>query len=336
VEKDAFMPLDWSPFVKLVNAHQRFLLTAHIRPDGDALGSLLALADGLQQRGKVVQAAIASSIPPRYAFLDPEQRVVPFRLPGKEYQGAEVVVVLDTGTWNQLGDFGTLLKAHPGPRVVIDHHLTQDDLGALRFVDTNAEATGRLVYDALTALETKLTPATAERLFVALAMDTGWYRHQNTTAPTLELAARLVDAGANPTRIYELLFEQNSLARVRLTGLVLSRMQVLHGGRIALTEVHRGDYEATGSIPQDSEDLINYTRSIAGIEVGIFLLEQPRGGVKISFRSREVVDVAKLAEHFGGGGHRLAAGAIVADQPLEQVRARVLAAVQAAVDACFP
>jgi phosphoesterase RecJ-like protein len=336
VEKDAFMPLDWSPFVKLVDTHQHFLLTAHIRPDGDALGSLLALADALQQRGKTVQATIASSIPPRYAFLDPEHRVVPFRLPGDEYRSAQVVVVLDTGTWNQLGDFGTLLRAHSGPRVVVDHHLTQDDLGALRFVDTEAEATGRLIHDALTALGTKLSPATAERLFVALAMDTGWYRHQNTTAPTLDLAAQLVAAGANPTRIYELLFEQNSLSRLRLTGLILSRMQVLHDGRIAITEVHRGDYEATGAVPHDSEDLVNYTRSIAGIEVGIFLLEQPRGGVKISFRSRETVDVAILAEQFGGGGHRLAAGAIVVDQPLEQVRGRVLAAVQAAIDASFP
>jgi phosphoesterase RecJ-like protein len=330
------MPLDWSPFVKLVDAHQRFLLTAHVRPDGDALGSLLALADGLQQRGKTVQAAIASSIPPRYDFLDPERRVVPFKLPGDEYKRAEVVVVLDTGTWNQLGDFGTLLKNHRGPRIVIDHHLTQDDLGATRYVDTSAEATGRLIHDALTALGTKVEPATAERLFVALAMDTGWYRHQNTTASTLNLAAKLVAAGASPTRIYELLFEQDSLSRLRLTGLVLSRMQVLHGGRIALTEVHRGDYEATGAIPQDSEDLINYTRSIAGIEVGLFLLEQPRGGVKISFRSRNAVDVARLAEQFGGGGHRLAAGAIVNDQPLEVVRGRVLAAVQAAIDASLP
>lgn len=330
------MPLDWSPFVKLVAAHQRFLLTAHIRPDGDALGSLLGLADGLQQLGKTVQAAIASSIPPRYDFLDPERRVVPFQLPGDEYKKAEVVVVLDTGTWNQLGDFGTLLKAHPGPRVVIDHHLTQDDLGATRYVDTKAEATGRLVHDALTALGTKIAPATAERLFTALAMDTGWYRHQNTSAATLILAADLVAAGANPTRIYELLFEQDSLSRLRLTGVVLSRMQVLHNGRIAITEVHRGDYDATGAVPQDSEDLINYTRSIAGVEVGLFLLEQPRGGVKISFRSRNAVDVAKLAETFGGGGHRLAAGAIVNDQPLDIVRGRVLAAVQAAIDAALP
>jgi len=329
------MPLDWSPFVALVERHQRFLLTAHIRPDGDALGSLLALADGLEAKGKTVQAAIASSIPPRYDFLDPEKRVVPFRAPGDEYRHAEVVVVLDTGTWNQLGDFGALLKAHAGPRVVIDHHLTQDDLGATRFVDTKAEACGRLAYDALTALGAPIGPKTAERLLVALGMDTGWFRHQNTSPATFDLASRLVAAGAVPTRIYELLFEQNSLGRVRLTGLVLSRMEVLHAGRIAITEVRRGDYEATGATPQDSEDLVNYTRSIAGVEVGLFLLEQPRGGVKVSFRSRDAVDVSRLAERFGGGGHRLASGAIV-DAPLADVRARVLAAVQAAIDASLP
>ena len=325
------MPLDWSPFVDLVRSHQRFLLTTHVRPDGDGLGSMLALADVLRHHGKSARLVVASSVPPRYDFLDPGRRVRPFLAPGDEYRDADAALVLDTGTWNQLGDFGPFLRSLDVPKAVIDHHLTQDDLGATRFVDATAEATGRLVFEAVAALGGPLPPAAAHALFVAVAMDTGWFRHRNTSPATFDLAARLVEAGADPTAAYERLFEQSTPGRLRLTGLVLERLQLAAGGRVAHTEIRRGDYEATGATPQDSEDLVNYTRSVSGVEVGLFFMEQPRGGVKVSFRSRERVDVARVAEQFGGGGHRLASGAILAGT-LDEARARVLAAVTAALD----
>jgi phosphoesterase RecJ-like protein len=326
------MPLDWSPFVDLVRAHPRFLLTTHIRPDGDGLGSMLALADALESQGKSVRMTVASSLPPRYAFLDPAKRIRVFAAPGDDYRDADAAIVLDTGTWNQLGDFGAFLKMLGVPKLVIDHHLTQDDLGGVRLVDTTAEATGRLVYEAITSLGTPPSANAAHCLFVALAMDTGWFRHSNTTPGTFQLAALLEQAGANPTTAYVNLFEQNTLGRLKLTGLVLNRLTTAHDGRTAYTEIHHGDYAATGAMPQDSEDLINYTRSLAGVEVGLFFMEQPRGGVKVSFRSQERVDVARIAEQFGGGGHRLASGAII-DAPLDIARSRVLAAVGAALAA---
>jgi phosphoesterase RecJ-like protein len=327
------MPIDWAPFVALVRPHQRVLLTTHVRPDGDGLGSMLALADALEGMGKSARMVVASALPPRYDFLDPTRRIQRINLPSDDYRDADLAIVLDTGTWNQLGDFGTLLRELKCPRAVIDHHLTQDDLGAARFVDTTAEATGRLVYEAVQALGTPLRPESAHCLFVAVAMDTGWFRHPNTTPRTLELAARLVEAGARPTPAYEALFEQSSLGRLKLTGLVLGRLKVCHGGRISYTEILRGDYEATGAVPQDSEDLVNYTRAIAGVEVGLFFMEQPKGGIKVSLRSRDRVDVARVAEQFGGGGHRLASGCTL-QTSLEEARARILAAVTAALDAC--
>ena len=324
------MPLDWSPFVDLARRHQRFLLTTHIRPDGDGLGSMLALAETLETQGKQARLVVASAIPPRYAFLDPAGRVERFNAPDAGHRAAEVVVVLDTGTWNQLGDFGPFLRQLTVPRLVIDHHMTQDDLGALRLVDTTAEATGRLVFEAVAALDLVPSATAASALFVALAMDTGWFRHNNTTPATFALAAELVRCGARPTVIYEQLFEQSTLARLKLTGLVLQRMQVVADGRVAYTEIRRDDYEATGALPQDSEDLINYTRSVAGVEVGLFFMEQPHGGIKVSFRSRLRLDVARVAERFGGGGHRLASGAVL-DTSLEEARTRVLAAVAEAL-----
>src|SRR4051794_29122016 len=146
------MPIDWSPFVELVQRHQRFLLTTHVRPDPDGLGSQLALADVLEGMGKHVDLVIASDWPPRYNFMDPGRRIQRLTPPGEAYRAAEVICVLDTGTWNQLGDFGPFLKASAAAKVVIDHHLSQDDLGALRLLDTTAEATGRLVWEAVRAL----------------------------------------------------------------------------------------------------------------------------------------------------------------------------------------
>jgi phosphoesterase RecJ-like protein len=292
---------------------------------------MLALADTLEQRGKTAALVVASALPPRYDFLDPARRVRRFELPGDAYRDAELIIVLDTGTWNQLGDFGVLLRQHPGPRVVIDHHLTQDDLGAARFVDTSAEATGRLVYEAVAALGGPLSPEAAHCLFVAIAMDTGWFRHDNTTAATLALAGKLVEAGARPTAAYEALFEQNTPGRLKLAGLVMGRLTLAHGGRVCHSEIRKDDYAATGATPQESEDLVNYTRSVKGVEVGLFFMEQPRGGVKVSFRSRSL-DVARVAEQFGGGGHRLASGAVL-DAPLPEARSRILTAVGRALDA---
>jgi phosphoesterase RecJ-like protein len=321
------MPIDWTPFVDFVRRHRRFLMTTHVRPDGDGIGSMLALTEALEALGKEVRLVVASTFPPRYAFLDPGRSVRYFEAPGEEYRDTEAVLVLDTGTWNQLGSFGNFLRGLAVDKAVIDHHLTQDDVADLRLVDTTAEATGRLAREAAAALGVPLSARMATNLFVALAMDTGWFRHSNTTPATFALASELVAAGARPEPLYEELFERNSLARLRLVGLVLERLTVVPGGQVAYTELRRGDYEATGATPQDSEDLVNYTRSVQGVEVGLFFMEQPRGGVKVSFRSRGAVDVARLAETFGGGGHRQASGAVLPNASLPEARARVLQAV---------
>jgi phosphoesterase RecJ-like protein len=327
------MAIDWRPFVECVQRYQRFLLTTHVRPDGDGLGSMLALAQALQAHGKQVQQVVASILPPRYAFLDPEGRIERFAPPGDRWSGADAILVLDTGTWNQLGDFGPFLRQQTAAKLVIDHHQTQDDLGAVRLVDTTAEATGRLIYEAIMALGDPLPERAASQLFVALAMDTGWFRHSNATAATFTLAGQLVAGGARPELLYRELYERNSLGRMKLTGLVLDRLQLTCGGRVGCSEIRCDDYEATGAEPPDSEDLVNYTLNVAGVEVGLLFMEQPRGGVKVSFRSRAALDVARLAESFGGGGHRPAAGATV-HASLKEARARVLEAVHAALASC--
>lgn len=324
------MPISWEPFVELIQRHRHILLTTHVRPDGDGLGSMRGLAETLEQRGKQVRMVVASTFPARYQFLNADGKIERFTLPGDAWKVSELVVVMDTGTRNQLGDFAAFMDGLPVDKVVIDHHRTQDDLHALTLVDTAAEATGRLAFEAVRALGGQLTQQSANALFTALAMDTGWFRHSNATPKTFALAAELVQAGAQPDVLYDLLFEQNTLPRFKLMGRVLDRIRMDCDGRVAYTEILVGDYAATGALPQDSEDLVNFTRSVIGVEVGLFFMEQPRGGVKVSFRSRARVDVERVAKQFGGGGHRLASGATL-EMPLAAAQERVLAAVRAAV-----
>lgn len=324
------MPINWEPFVELVRRHQRFLLTTHVRPDGDGIGSMRALGEVLAGQGKQVDMVVLSGYPARYNFLNADGKIERFHPPGEAWRSADVIIILDTGTRNQLGEFAGFLDRLDVPKVVIDHHPTQDDLKALRLVDVTAEATGRLAFEAIQALGGQLTASTANALFSALAMDTGWFRHSNTTAATFALAAELVQAGAQPDRLYDLLFEQNTLGRLKLLSLVLQRLRTDCDGRVAVTEIHRGDYAATGAVPLDSEDLVNFTRSLSGVEVGLLFLEQPRGGVKVSLRSRGRVDVGRLAEQLGGGGHRLASGATL-ETTLEEAQQRVLDMVRVAL-----
>jgi phosphoesterase RecJ-like protein len=141
------------------------------------------------------------------------------------------------------------------------------------------------------------------------------------------LAGKLVAAGAKPTWLYEQIYERNSLARLKLWGAVLSRARVVANGKVAISEILATDYAATGALPSDSEDLINFLRSIPGVEVSLLPMEQPAGGIKISFRSRDKVDVNAIAKQFGGGGHRLASGATL-QTTLAEAEARVLAAIE--------
>ncbi len=158
--------------------------------------------------------------------------------------------------------------------------------------DTSAEATGILIMSAIAALGATLTREVATGLLTAIAMDTGWFRHTNTRPGTLRAAAELIDAGADIAAIYRDLFERNTLGRLKLMGETLSGLQTDLGGRVAYATISRADLERTGAVPQDSEDLVDFTVSLRGVEVGMLFIEQARGGVKASLRSRNGLDCA--------------------------------------------
>jgi phosphoesterase RecJ-like protein len=223
-----------------------------------------------------------------------------------------------------------VVRATTARRVLIDHHVGEDDLKAELFKNVEAEATGRLVVEAADALDVRLTPEIAAPVFAALATDTGWFRFSSTTAETLRLAGRLMDAGADAAAIFNALYEQDTLARVKLRGEILARVVADVDGRLVHTYVRLDDFRRTGALPIDTEDAVNLTLAVAGSEVAVIFVEQKPNAFKISFRSRCRVDCNQVARQFGGGGHKAAAGASV-EGPFDEVQGRVLDAVRAAM-----
>ncbi len=326
------MSINWSELVQLIRDHERFLLTSHIRPDCDALGSELGLAGVLERMGKTVTIANGHATPPNLAFIDPERKIKTLHedVTPQQLDGCEVLAVLDTSAWAQLGPMGDVLRATKAKKIIIDHHVGEDDLGAVPYKNTAAEATGRLVAELAEHLGVALTEEIATPLFCAVATDTGWFRFGSTTSETYSLAAKLVEAGAAPHSIYAQLYEQETVGRSRLRGVILSRLETELDGRLVHTYVRQDDFAATGAVPTDTEDAINLALAIKGTEVAVILVEQKSGGFKISFRSRCDVSCNELASTFGGGGHKAAAGAFVSE-PFEKAQKKILDRVRQAM-----
>jgi phosphoesterase RecJ-like protein len=225
---------------------------------------------------------------------------------------------------------GEVIRQSGKPIIVIDHHANAEELGTAVFKDASAEATGRLIVELAEFLEVPISQEMAMPLFAAVATDTGWYRFPSATGDTYRVAGRLVDAGAEPSVIYRELYEQDSIARVRLRGIALSRVITELDGRLAHTFVRTADFEKTGAFAGDTEDFINMALAVAGTEAAVIVIERPEGKVKASFRSRRGLDCSRLAASFGGGGHKAAAGATL-DGPFERAQREVLEAVRAAL-----
>lgn len=324
------MAIAWREFVDLVERHQTFLITTHMRADCDAIGSELAMAAALEALGKQVRVVNADPVPAHIAFLDCHRRV---EVLGEDVLASDLVasepdvfLVVDTSAWAQLGEMGEVMRASGARRVVIDHHASSDDMGAEVFKNDAAEANGRLVFEAIEALGVSLNEEMATWLFAAIATDTGWFRFASVGSPTFAALEKLVSAGASPTGVFAELYERNTVARVQLHGRVMAGMEVDNGGRIAHSSVTLADFAATGALPADTEDVVNRLLSVEGVKVAAIFVELENQTIKVSLRSRTDFSVRLVAEKFGGGGHRAAAG-LRLPGPLEEARKAVLDAL---------
>ncbi len=329
---DNHVTIDWDGLRRIIHDHRSFLLTTHIRPDCDAIGSTLALSNILRRLHKETVCLADFEVPPNLRFLDPTGEIhrLGHRRSEEWRDSVEVLVVLDTSAWAQLGGMADFLRAFPRTKIVLDHHVSGDDLGAQFFKDTRAEATGRIVAELAEKLEVPLDPATAKLLLAALATDTGWFRFNSVRADTFSLGARLVAAGVRPDELYRELYENERIGRFRLTGRAMQRAETELDGRLIHTYLVHGDFAETGALSSDSEDIVNTTLTVSGTQLAFILVEHTPGRFKISFRSRCHVDCSRLAAEFGGGGHKAAAGATVLGT-LDDARAKVLDAARKAL-----
>jgi phosphoesterase RecJ-like protein len=329
------MGVHWKAFTDQISHYESFVLVSHIRPDCDALGSELGMAEVLRSIGKKVRIINAHRTPPALQFLDPAGNI---EVLGDHVQAedisADCIMVLDTSAWAQLGDMGDVIRSSRADKIVVDHHVGEDDLGATMYKDYQAEATGHLVVQAADALGVPLTRTIAFPLFAAIATDTGWFRFGSVTAETYRVIARLVDVGVVPSEIYGDLYERDTLGRLKLRGLILSRTTSELDGALVHTYVQKEDFEATGAEPSDTEDAINLTLAVEGTQAAVIFVGQLRGGYKLSFRSRCELNCNEIARQFGGGGHKAAAGAFQ-EGTLDEVQARVLKVVREALQDCL-
>ena len=327
------MPIDWTPLKDLVAECESFVLTSHTRADCDAIGSELGLLFVLESLGKKVRIVNADAPPDHIRFIDEDDRVEVFgeNVTAEEVHSADAHLVLDTSAWGQLGAMADVLRDSPAKRMVIDHHQSGDNLGAVVLKDDTAEATGRLIVEAMEALGVELTAKSARPLFAAIATDTGWFRFPSVSAATYLTVAKLVDAGVVPARVFQQLYDRNTAGRVRLHGRVMESLRLELGGRVAFGQATDEDFLKTGAAQADTEDVVNRLLSVEGVVVAALFASMEPGLIKVSLRSRGEADVRPVAEHFGGGGHAKAAG-VRYRGTIDEARKAVLARIADQLD----
>jgi bifunctional oligoribonuclease and PAP phosphatase NrnA len=312
----------------LLHDKRRFVLTTHVNPDGDAIGSEVALAAWLTEAGKQVRIINHSPTPAVYKFLDPEGAIRTYdqTRDAVELADAEVIIVVDA---NQPGRLRSMEPAVLGSRalkICIDHHLEPHGFADYYLIEEDATSTGEILFRLLGRLtEGHFSSTIATALYCAILADTGSFRYPRVDPEIHRIAARLIECGADPVDIYGRVFEQWSDGRIHLLGETLRALHTTADGRIAYVTITRDMLQRTGTSEEDTDNFTTYPMSIAGVLVGILFLELTQG-LKISFRSRGNIPINELARQFGGNGHRNAAGARIREGDLGQVREAVLAA----------
>lgn len=314
----------WSPIVDALLEGRYFVLTTHENSDGDGLGSEVALALALRTLGREVKIVNPTEVPPNYTFLKESGDIKVFNDRNeeaiRELSLCDIVVLLDANLRERMGalwphvQFARELGAL---RVLcIDHHLEPEDFADIMVCESYASSTGELVYDLILALEEKtgqslLTSQVAEALYTAVMTDTGSFRFPKTTPYVYRLAGDLVSKGADPSGIYDMVYNSLTPQALKLLGVALSAIAIVEDGRLASLFISQEMMKASGSKLFDTDLVIKYLLSVSSVLAAVLMVELPDGRVKVSFRSRGSLYVNRLAKRYGGGGHKNAAGCLL-------------------------
>ena len=303
---------------------RRFLLTSHARPDGDSIGSQLAMAYALEALGKDVRLVNADRAPEHYFELPGVDRI---EIAAAATSDADAVIVMECSELARTGVAG--LEGHF--IINIDHHAGNRMYGAVNWFDESAAACGEMVFDVITALGVPLTPAIATHIYLAILTDTGSFHHSNITPRTFDICRQTVEAGVNPAIMARRVYDSNSFGKLKLIGALLDQMELVHDGRVAVLRLDDDVLASCGCTNNDTEGIINLPLTAREIQAVVFFRTTAEGELRVSMRSKYDVDVRMVANEHGGGGHKNAAGFTVTG-PLHELQPLIVERLVRAVD----
>jgi len=306
-----------------IRARQRFVIVSHVRPDGDAIGSQLAMTLALRAMGKTVRA-VSRDKPPAPMLVFPGVSAI--EIADRVDDPGDAVIVMECGDLKRTGIDGL----ERGFVINIDHHPGNTNYGAMNWFDISAAACGEMVFDIIRALGVPLTTDIATHIYIAILTDTGSFHYSNITPRTFDICRHCVEAGVSPPAVARSIFDSNNLGRLKLFGAVLSRMQLDDSGRIATVYVDQRLATDCGGTYDDTEGLINLPLTVKEIRASAFFKELGPALYRVSLRSKGAIDVAAVAKQFGGGGHKNASGCAIEGDYLT-ARASLLAAMAPAM-----
>lgn len=313
---------------EVIAGHERFVVMSHVRPDGDAIGSQIALGFSLMAMGKTVFLVNEDGVPESLVFLKGSERVT---LPPAEPLDIEVAIALDTATKPRLGDGALHAASKAKVWLNIDHHISNPAYGDFNLIDATKPATGQIVYELIRALDYPLPEETRDAIYVAVSTDTGSFQYGSTTAATYEIGADLIRRGLDVGKINADTYDSHPYRRLELMRALLNTLDISADGRLAHWELLDKTREELSLEPDDSEGLIDLIRGVKGVLVAAFFEELEGGKIRVSMRSKDKgVNVCDVATQFGGGGHALAAGIRMAG-PIADAKKKVLAALEDAL-----
>ena len=321
----------WDEVKAVIESNRSFVISSHVNPDGDSIGSALGVYECLKALGKDAVVAMNDAIPGAYTWLDPDGEILaPASDADIERLGdADVAVIVDANSWDRLGRLRRPLEESAAVKIVIDHHPYNELITPFSVIETKASSAAELVYDLIESLGAPLSSRAADALYTGILTDTVSFRFARSAPCAHVIAARLLSRGVDPSRVYDQIYNNNTGARTRLMGRALSGIQFSGCGRVAWLTVTRSMIEETGALSSDTSGFVDVTMTIAGTEIGIIFVEARDGTVQISMRSRPETDVNQVAVGLGGGGHKNAAGAVFNGTLEQAVRTVTAAAVTA-------
>jgi phosphoesterase RecJ-like protein len=312
--------------VEAIRRARSVVLATHVNPDGDTLGSALAIALTLREMGKDAVVLSHDGVPEILRWM-PGTDTVQTDTPRRDF---DLAIVCDTSAMDRIGRAQAVIQSAP-ETLCIDHHVAEGTIGSIRIVNAKAAATAELVYRLLGSLGAHISKETAECLLCGLITDTGSFRFMNVTPQTLRTSARLMEYGACPAEISELVFENRSVASLKLLGRALDSLETIEEGRIAWARITAADFQSLNATDADTEGIVTHVRSVKSAVAGLLFREVPDKKVRVSLRSRDGFDVNRVANAFGGGGHKLAAGCTY-DGPLDEAEKAIVAEVKRWLD----